>query len=124
MTKVSALDAFLNADLDVRKKVEIKRLGVELEVKGLGNKEVAAVRQQATFGDDLDEDKFSALLVAKACTSVNFGDPKMLEHYAASDAADCVQKALLAGELATMSQAVMEASGFGDLTEQIKVAKN
>lgn len=127
MAKVSALDAFLNADLDVRKKVEIKRLGTELEVRGLGTSEMNAIREQCMFGkkgDELDEDKFNALLVAKSCVSLDFNNEKLREHYGATDAADCVQKALLAGELVTLVQATMEASGFGDLAEQIEAAKN
>ncbi|KYC67171.1 phage tail assembly chaperone [Heyndrickxia coagulans] len=127
MAKVNALEAFLNADLDVRKKVEIKRLGVELEVRGLGTKEMNAIREQCMFGkkgDELDEDKFNALLVAKSCVSIDFNDEQLREHYGATDAADCVQKALLAGELVSLVQAIMEASGYGDLAELIEAAKN
>lgn len=124
MAKVSALDAFLNSDLNVRKKVEIKRLGTELEVRGLGTSEMNAIREQCMFGDELDEDKFNALLVAKSCVSLDFNDEKLREHYGATDAADCVQKALLAGELVSLVQATMEASGFGNLAEQIEAAKN
>lgn len=124
MSKKDALTAFLNADLEATKTVELKRLGVEIEVKGLSTEKVNKLREQATFGDNIDDQKFSALLIARACVNLDFSDTKMLEHYDATDAADCVQKALLAGELVKLSQAVLEASGFDDLAEQVKAAKN
>lgn len=124
MTKVNPLDAFLKADMNVTKKVELKRLGIEIEVKGLDTKQVNRLRAQATFNGEINEDIFGSLLVAKACVNMDFGDKKMLEHYEASDAADCVEKALLAGELAKLSQAVSEASGFDNLEGQVKAAKN
>ncbi len=124
MSKKDALTAFLNADLEATKMVELKRLGVEIEVKGLSTEKVNKLREQSTFGDNIDDQKFSSLLVARACVNLDFGDPKMLDYYGATDAADCVQKALLAGELVKLSQAVLEASGFDDIAEQVKAAKN
>ena len=66
----------------------------------------------------------NALLIAAASANLNFGDAKLLEKYEASDAADCVQKALLAGELAKLTQAIMEVSGFDNFDDQIDKAKN
>lgn len=121
---MDALQAFLQADTDIKQDVKIDRIGVSLTVKALDGKVIARLTKQATYGKELDEHKFGALAIATACTNLNFGDPKMLEKYSASDEGDCVQKALLAGEIAHLSQAVMEVSGFKDMNAQVKEAKN
>ena len=124
MAKKDALSAFLSADINVKQGVPIKRLGVDLTVKAIDGKTIARLTDQATHGKTLDEQKFGALIIATACVDLNFGDAKMLEKYGASDAGDCVQKALLAGEIAKLTQAIMEISGFDDINAQIDNAKN
>jgi hypothetical protein len=124
MTKKDALSAFLSADINVQQGVLIKRLGVELAVKAIDGKTIARITEQATHGKTLDEQKFGVLIIATACVDINFGDAKMLEKYEASDAGDCVQKALLAGEIAKLTQAIMEISGFDNINAQIDNAKN
>jgi hypothetical protein len=119
-----ALSALLSADLNVTKSVFLKRLGVDLEVKAIDGKTLKQLQDQATHGTNLDELKFNALVIAKSCLSLNFGDAKLLEKYNASDAGDCVQKALLAGEMAKLVQATLEVSGFDDIAEQVRQAKN
>ena len=72
----------------------------------------------------IDDQKFGGNIIATACTNLNFGDAKLLERYGASDAGDCVQKALLAGEIARLTKAIMEISGFEDFDDQVEQAKN
>lgn len=124
MSKKDTLEAFLSADLNATKKVKLDRLGIEAEVKGLSAVDVNRLREQATFGDRIDEHLLDALLITKSCVNIDFGDQKMLSHFDATDSADCVQKALLAGEVVKLSQAVMSASGFDDLADQVDAAKN
>lgn len=124
MAKKDALSAFLSADINVQKGVPIKRLGVDLTVKAIDGKTIARITEQATHGKTLDEQKFGALIISTSCVDINFGDAKMLEKYAASDAGDCVQKALLAGEIAKLTQVIMEISGFEDFNAQVENAKN
>jgi hypothetical protein len=124
MAKKDALSAFLSADLDVKETVHIKRLGVDLEVKPITGKTLDQLTNQATFANKVDGLKLNCLMVANACTSLNFGDPKMIEHYGASDPVDCVQKALFAGELTQMVQEILKVSGFENMDAQILTAKN
>lgn len=127
-----ALSAFLKADLKVERAVPIKRLGVDLVVKAIDGKTLGRIQEQATHyvgkgakrEAQVDEQKMSGLLIAEACVNINFGDAQMLAKYESSDAGDCVQKALLAGELAKLSQAIMEVSGFDNFDDQIESAKN
>lgn len=121
---MDALQAFLSADRNITKEVEIKRLGVSLVVKAVDSKTIQSLQKQASFGAEIDELKLGALLIVEACENMNFGDEKMLEHYEASDAGDCVQKALLAGEIAKLTQEIMLVSGFDNLDNQVKQAKN
>lgn len=124
MAKKDALSAFLSADINVQKDVPIKRLGVDLTVKAIDGKTIGRLTEQSTHGKQLDEQKFGSLIIATACVNLNFGEAKMLAKYEASDAGDCVQKALLAGEIAKLTQAIMEISGFDDINAQIEDAKN
>ena len=127
-----ALSALLGAELKVEKAVSIKRLGVDLIVKAIDGKTIGKLTEQATHyvgkgknrEAQVDEQKMGGLLVSDACTNLNFGDAQLLAKYEASDAADCVQKALLAGELAKLTQAIMEVSGFDEIDEQVQKAKN
>ncbi|MED3832929.1 phage tail assembly chaperone [Peribacillus frigoritolerans] len=122
--KQDALAALLGADLNVETSVPMKRLGVDLIVKAVDGKTIGRLTEQSTFGKTLDEQKFGGNIIATACTNLNFGDSKLLEKYGASDAGDCVQKALLAGEIARLSKAIMDISGFGDFDAQVDEAKN
>ena len=127
-----ALSALLGAELKIEKAVHIKRLKTDLIVKSIDVKTFGKITEQATHyvgkgvkrEAQVDEQKMNALLIVKACANLNFGDAKLLEKYEASDAADCVQKALLAGELAKLTQAIMEVSGFDDFEAQVETAKN
>ncbi|AND39620.1 phage tail assembly chaperone [Cytobacillus oceanisediminis] len=131
-TSQDVLSAFLTAEIKVEKPVSIPRLGVELIVKALDGKTIGKINEQSTHyvvrgskrEPQLDEQKFGGLLIASACTNISFGDPQMLERYSASDAGDCVQKALLAGEMAKLTKEIMKISGFEDFNDQIEEAKN
>jgi hypothetical protein len=122
--EINALDALLAADLTIEKDVFIKRLGTHLRVKALDGKTLAKIRERATFGGTIDENLLGALLIEKACVNVNFNDPRLLEKYGASDGADAVQKALLAGEIALLMEVIYDISGFGYDEEAIEEIKN
>lgn len=123
--EVNALDALLAADLTIEKNVFIKRLGTHLTLKALDGKTFAKIRERATFGGSVDETLLGALLIEKACTNVNFADPRLLEKYGAVDGADVVQKALLAGEIVHLMEVINDISGFNyDDAEAIEEVKN
>jgi len=126
------LAALLGADVKVEKAVPLKRLGVDLIVKALDGKTIGRLSEQATHYSGkgakrqahIDEQKYGGNIIASASVNLNFGDPALLEKYGASDAGDCVQKALLAGEIAKITEAILDISGFGDPEEQIEEIKN
>lgn len=132
MAELSALDALLGANIEVEDTVRIKRLGVDFTVKALTGDRVAQLREQCTYAEGkgakrrvfVKEDELGNLLIAEGCINPDFSDKKLLEKYGARDAADCVQKALLAGEVATLSHAVLDVSGFNDDDDKVEEAKN
>lgn len=132
MTEISVLDALLGASIEVEEDVCIKRLGVNFRVKALTGDKLNELREQCTYtvgkGANrktfVNDEELGRLMIAEACVEPNFGDAKLLAHYKAKDAADCVQKALLAGEVAALSHAVLDVSGFGVSDEDVERAKN
>lgn len=131
---MDALQALLGAKpaAEITEKVAIKRLGTEFTIKALTGDDIDNIRAQATYPvrngkkteQKVNESLVSRLLVAKAVIEPNFADKSVLEHFGATDAGEAVQKALLAGEIATLQEAVLELSGFGDLDEEIDEVKN
>lgn len=132
MAEMNALDALLSASIEVEEEVLIKRLGVHFRVKGLTGDKINSLREQCTYFEGkganrkriINEDELGQLLIATACIEPDFSNPKLLEKYGARDAADCVQKALLAGEVVTLSHAVLDVSEFRVTEEDVEEAKN
>ena len=130
--QTDALSALLGADINVETAVPIKRLGVDLIVKAVDGKTIGDINEMATHYTGkgakrvahLDDQKFGGGIIATASKNLNFGDPALLKKYGASDAGDCVQKALMAGEIAKITKAIMDISGFDDFEEQVEDAKN
>lgn len=132
MSKINPLDALLGASIEVEEDVYIKRLGTNFRVKALTGDKVNDLRAQCTYTEGkganrrqvVREDELGQLLISEACINPDFSDEKLLKHYGAHDAADCVQKALLAGEVARVSNAVLDVSGFDDDEESLDDVKN
>ncbi|WP_019241515.1 MULTISPECIES: phage tail assembly chaperone [Bacillus] len=121
---MDALQAFLTAEISVTKEVPIDRLGVSLVIKALDGEEIEQLSKQASFGNTLDEHKFSAMAIAKACENLDFNNPELLKKHGVSTVEDCVNKALLAGEIAQLQKTIMDISGFKDINKQVLEAKN
>jgi hypothetical protein len=132
MVKDDALQALLAADINVEEDVFIKRLGAHFRVKAINGDTLDKLREQATHyvgkganrKKQLDENELSRLIIAEGCVSPDFSHPKLLEKYNATDAGDCVQKALLAGEIAKLSDKILEISGFTDDDDDLEDVKN
>lgn len=130
----NALDALLGAKpaAEITETVTMKRLGTEFTVKGLTGEDIDKIREQATtsvkVGKKLEkkvnEDEVSRMIVVKGTVEPNFSDTQLLKHFGASDAAECVNKALLAGEIITLQTAILSASGYESDEDLIEEAKN
>lgn len=119
---MDALQALLGAETKIESTVSIKRLGVDFTVKAIDGDMIMRIQDECTHyvgkgakrEKVTDDSKFGALVIAKGCVSPDFGDKRLLDKYKASDAGDCVKKALLAGEIAKLSAAILDISGFED----------
>lgn len=133
MSKSSdALKALLGATKDIKSEVFIARLGAHFTIRALDSAELESVRDQATFytgsgarrEKKIDQQIFNCAVIAKACVDPAFNNAELMAKYEASDAADCVYKALLPGEITRLLDEILTLSGFGDEDEAIEDAKN
>ncbi|WP_239613943.1 phage tail assembly chaperone [Cohnella mopanensis] len=125
----SGLDALLGATIDQTAQVYIARLKANFTVRALSNEDLRKANERATVPGakgtkTLDNQLFNAAVITKGCVDPDFSDKRLLEKYEASDASDCIAKALLPGELAKVIQAILDLSGFGDEDALIEDAKN
>lgn len=130
----NALQALLGAKpaAEITEQVMVKRLGAEFTVKALTGSDIDDIRDQATYPikegkrtvQKVNEEEVSRLIIVKATVDPNFGDSALLKQFGAADAGDCVQKALLAGEITQLQTAILSLSGFGGEDEEVEEVKN
>lgn len=132
--ELSALDALLGAKPvgELTTKVPVERLGVDFTVKALTGEDVAKLREECTRyeikGKErkpfIDNSELTVAMIVAATVEPNFKDAKLLKHYEVKTATQCVNKALTAGELTKLSDAVLTISGLNDSEEEIEEVKN
>ncbi|MFJ7665327.1 hypothetical protein ACIQXW_23495 [Lysinibacillus sp. NPDC097162] len=130
---MDALQALLGAKpaAEITEKVRIKRLGTEFTIKALTGEDIDKIRDQATYPVKngkktelkVNEEEVARLLIVKAVVEPNFSNADLLKHFGATDEGECVQKALLAGEISTLQNEILLLSGFND-EEEIEEVKN
>ncbi|MDH2332509.1 phage tail assembly chaperone [Paenibacillus polymyxa] len=120
------LEALLGATTDLQEEIYIPRLKTHFTIKALDEDSIERARAQATTGKDgsVDGALFNRLLIVKSAADPDFNDKALKDHYEASDAADCVRKALLPGEQTRLIQSVLALSGFVEDAELVEDAKN
>lgn len=131
---MNALQALLGAKpaAEITEQVTIKRLGTEFTIKALTGEDIDKIRDQATYPvkngkkteKKVNEEEVARLLIVKATVEPDFANADLLKHFGAADEGECVQKALLAGEIATLQNAILTLSGFNDDDEELEEAKN
>lgn len=76
-------------------------------------------------GVDFDGGKFNLLIVAGQVVKPDFNNAELLKKAGCATASELIQKKLLAGEIALLSEKISEISGFTtDINESIQEAKN
>lgn len=128
----NALQALLGAPQvsEITDTVKIARLGTEFTVKALTTEDVQKLKDEAAvMGKNgkltVDEEQLGLLMVVKATVDPDFKDAQVLKHFDAKTPSQAVQKALLPGEFATLTKAVIAVSGLAPATtEEIEEVKN
>lgn len=123
------LDLLLNAEEIPERDVYMPRFNTHFRIKALTDKKVSEIRKQCTrewynrrgeLQRETDMDRFMAMVIAEACVRPKWDNPLLLEKYKASDAAEVVQRRLLAGELVRLAEEIFDLSGYFQDTEDIK----
>lgn len=118
--KTNPLEALLSANPDVRENVFIKRLSADFVIKALDQDELTAAQEEASYGGEMKETELNNIIIAKSCVEPDFSNEDLIRHYNAIDSGDCVKKALKVGEIAVLSQKILEVSGFDTTLDQAK----
>lgn len=132
MTEEQVLERLLNHD-DSQLPTQtlfIKRLQIPVTLRALEESELERLRRKCTYtirgkkGGDvekLNEDEYAYAVIVKGTVSPNWADPALLEKYKASGPEQVLKKIFLPGEIATISDHILELSGYGeDAVEEIK----
>lgn len=126
------LQALLGAESSVEKEVYIKRFGGHFRIKAIDGKTLTSLQEQSTHyvgkgqnrKKQFNEEEFNGLIIAHSCIDPDFNNTELKKKFNANDAADCIQKALLAGEIMKLQEEIMKLSGFDDGDEEIEEVKN
>ncbi len=123
----SLLRKLLDTEMKPEKQVWMKRFDAEFHIQALDGKTINRIREQASYptrnGKQVDEEKFGALLIEKACLMPDWTDKALLDAFGPTPT-DVVQKRLLAGEIVKLTGDILQLSGFGDEDEAVEEAKN
>lgn len=98
----------------------LKRLGVQITLKGLTEKEISILKVQCTYDRKLNEDEFNSALILAATTNFNWNNEKLLNAYGASSGKALIGKILLAGEIVNLTRLILELSGFSNSIEKVE----
>lgn len=127
LSESEIINRLLNSEIP-EKTVDIPRLRIPVRLKGLTGKEVFVLRERCmersrSKGKEntrLDEEAFNVGLIALATISPDWGNPALIEKYNVSSKEEVIKRLLLAGELTSLGDAVLELSGFNEDTDEVK----
>lgn len=122
------LDRLLSIDKVPEKTVALSRIGIPVTLKGLTGKQIYALRERCTHRykergrevEKLDEEAFNVGLIAMATLKPNWGEPQLLAKFQVSGPEEVIKRLLLAGELASLGDVVLDLSGFNIELSEIK----
>lgn len=132
ITQTDALQALLSANLEIETDVFVKRLNTSFRIKAVDSVTLTKIREQATQTSGsgskrtstVNEARVKSIAVTKFCVNPNFGDAGLMAKHSVTNAVDCVEKALLPGEIERIVNAGMVLSGYGEDDEDIEEIKN
>ena len=126
------LEAFLalpDVDNIVEEVFVSKRLG-KFKVKAMSAEEHGTYMKRSRGkvnkdGMDFDSSKFNLLICAGQTVYPDFSNAELLKKAGCATATELIQKKLLAGEIAELSNQICKISGFdSDINEDVEEAKN
>jgi hypothetical protein len=136
MTDAQILEKLLNAEEAPipEKTVVIKRLGIPIVLKGISEKQLAALRNKYTHTErgkrgmpdteKFDSENFTLGLIAACTVKPNFKAEELLNKYQASGPEEVLKRIFLPGELEQLSDVVYDLCGYDTGIEEIDELKN
>lgn len=123
------LKALLSVEDKPEKEVYMKRFGVYFRIQALDGDVIDKITERCSYyvgkgnkrEKHIDEEKFGALIIAKACIVPAWEDPALLERYDTKDVSDVIKKRLLAGEIVKLASEILELSGFEEEDDEDEV---
>ena len=112
--------------------IEIPRLGIDIELKGLTERQISRIREECTtkkkisgkLESKINNADFDAGIIVIATVNFDWNNKKLVDSVQASDGKAFIRKTLLAGEISFLANKVLELSGFNDELEEKEDIKN
>ncbi|OOM72921.1 phage XkdN-like protein [Clostridium puniceum] len=110
------------------KTFEIKRLGIRIDLKGLTDKELKALKKECMmkpkkvngrWEEKVNGDDYDAAIIAASTTNFDWNNSKLVEKYQVGDGKKVVLKRLLPGERSFLVTKALELSGYNDDIEEV-----
>lgn len=111
------------------KNYTIKRLGIQINLKGLTDKELKSLKKECMmkpkkvngkWEEKINGDDYDAAIIIAATTNFDWNNPKLVQKLEVSDGKKVVLKRLLPGERTFLVNKVLELSGYNDDIEEIE----
>lgn len=112
--------------------IQVPRLGIEIELKGLTEKQISRIREECTtkrkvsgkLESKVNNADFDAAIIVGATTNFDWNNQKLVDSIKVSDGKAYIRRKLLAGEISFLTDKVLELSGFNDELEEKEDIKN
>lgn len=112
--------------------IQIPRIGIELKIKALTQKEITGIRKECTtrkkvsgvYTEKVNNTEYDAGIIVGASTNFNWNNPKLLESISASDGKAYINRKLFPGEISFLVNKILELSGFNDELQEKEEIKN
>lgn len=129
MSDDEIINNLLSVETVPARTVALPRLNIPVTIKGLTGKQVYRLREQCTniskdkkgnITKDMDTEAFNSGLIAAATVKPNWGDERLKAKHKASSAEEVIKRMLLAGEIDSLGDLVLEVSEFNKELEEVK----
>lgn len=116
----------MDADKTPETEVKLERLGIQIHLKALTDKQLERLREEYTVriktrnGEERELQRdYNIGLIRKASLKPNWGDAKLTDKFK-TDADGVIKKLLLPGEIVNLALLITDLSGFDANFEEIK----
>lgn len=112
--------------------IQIPRLGIELKIKALTQREITEIRKECTtrkkekgvYVEKVNNSEYDAGIIVGASTNFNWNNPRLLESIQSSDGKAYISRKLYPGEISFLVNKILELSGFNDELQEKEEIKN